>query len=851
MNRVGTSIIIIFLILFPFGNNIQARDFVLFQNEKVISLVLVNKTESPVDAAAKMLSEDFLSVTGCKPEIIYDLAGYKRKSPCVLAGTIGENKAFDRFLSKNKIETSSLLGHEESFRLQVIDAGNRLFLLVLGSDPHGTAYGLLELSRHIGVSPWIWWADATPEHQEFLSFPAEKIIQDYPSVRYRGIFINDEDWGLMPWATKTLSPGSQKGAIGPEAYEQICRLLLRLRANMMWPAMHECTVPFYKVPGNSEVAKRYGIYIGTSHCEPLLCNIAGEWNAARYGDYNYLTNNDSILSYWQRRVIKTKDTPALYTLGMRGVHDGKMQGANTTEEQKVLLQKVLNDQRSLLGETIKKPLKEIPQVFIPYKEVLDVYDSGLNVPEDVTLIWCDDNYGYINRLNGPRELMRSGGSGVYYHISYWGRPHDYLWLATTNTSQIWFEMSRAWESNARKVWVVNVGDIKPAEYLTEYFLDLAWSVGKDKDNVCAENEAPYAGHLKKFLSREFGSEFSEDLSQIMQQFYYLATLRKPEHMAWTRVEETGFPSGRTPVINTGFSRKEIDERLDAYAKLENRVRTIEERLPGSERASFYQMIAYPVYGASLLNQKLLYAQLSRQLEKSDSVMASTYAAASIFAYEEIGRLTKYYNEKMCYGKWNLMLSDHPRDLYVFGEPVLPEQFKNVKSRPILTPRVILRSAGEEQTSALFTETDSCVAFPASASASGNVIYGLGHSKSAVWLKKGESLEYTFETTSKGAAELRICSLPNHAADGGDLRYKVCLNDEASVELNTRTFGRSEEWKQGVLRNQSIRKISFNIPVSGKQKLVITALDDDVVLDQITLDFRKERQGYLVPGTTMR
>jgi hypothetical protein len=828
----------VFLMLVFFsGINIFADNFNIYSDGKLVPLVIVSETKSPVEMAVKLLSEDFQTIIGQKPDVVIDNSGYIAAKPCIIVGTLGENRNFDRFLVKNKIQTSSIKDFAEAFRIQVINSGNVKCLLVLGSDRHGTAYGLMELSRFIGVSPWVWWADATPEKKTNLVFPVDKVITDHPSVRYRGIFINDEDWGLMPWATKTLCPDSPKGVIGPEAYERVCQLLMRLRANLLWPAMHKCTKPFYLVPGNAEVAAKYGIYIGTSHCEPLLCNIAGEWNTKLYGEYNYKTNADSILAYWKARVEKTKDSPAIYTIGIRGEHDGKMQGAETIDEQRVLLQQVISDQRQALKKIVKRPLAEIPQVFVPYKEILDVYDSGLNVPEDITLIWCDDNYGYLTRLNNQKEALREGGSGVYYHVSYWGRPHDYLWLASTTPALVNFEMTRAWNNGAKKLWVCNVGDIKPAEYLTEYFLDLAWSADKPVENAKVQDlwETPYAKHLNNFFAREFGAEYSKELSDVMQQYYLLATQRKPEHMAWTRVEEPAFPKGMTPLIDSEFNRKEAIDRIEAYTKLENRVRTIEERIPGFKRASFFQLVAYPVYGASLLNQKLLYAQLSRQLYGKDSITSSEYAAASRFAYDEIERLTTYYNKNMSDGKWNQMMDSHPRDLFVFGEPVLPDAFRNITPKPLLTPRVILRSSENDENH---------ISLDASWYTSDKVS-GLGHSGTAVPLKKGESLVCTFETTTEGPAELSLYTLPDHAVDGGDLRYQIEFDGSAPVVFNTRTFGRSEEWKQNVLRNQTIRKIPLQLVKTGRHTLTITALDDDVVMDQILLDFNPERKFYLV------
>jgi len=822
----------------------KSKDFIMVAHEKACPIVLANPT-SPVKQAALLLSGDIHAVTGVTPTISEDLMSLKKVPFAVLAGIPGTNKLFDKLLKQNKIDISALKGTWEAYRVQTISYGKKNLLLVIGSDALGTAYGLLEISRQIGVSPWIWWADATPEHKNVVTLPTDFLKEDKPAVQFRGIFLNDEDFNLMPWATETLDPKSAKGAIGPLAYERIFQLLMRMRANIIWPAMHNCTVAFYQVAGNAEMAAKYGIYVGTSHCEPLMRNNVGEWNETTMGDYDYSTNAPKVTQYWTDRVLATMGTPCVYTVGMRGIHDGKMEGANSITEQRDLLEKVFKGQRQILTDGLKKPINEIPQVFIPYKEVLDFYDAGLKVPEDVTLMWCDDNYGNITRLSSPEEQKRSGGAGIYYHLSYWGRPHDYLWLATTSPAQIKFEMTRAWEQNARKIWVVNVGDIKPAEYLIEYYLDLAWNVGKPaKPAVASLKESEYADHLQAFMQREFGAQNAVRLSHIMQTFYHLANQRKPEFMGWSRVEEAGAPGGKTPVVDTEFSQEEAEARIQAYANIESQVRSINESLTALQRPSFFQLVLYPVVAASMHNQKILYAQMARQAESSNlTETAASYAAASLFAFQEIKKLTALYNSDITNGKWYKMMNDHPRDLNVFKEPLLPERLKNVTPKSILHTSVVLRSA----TLDALQENNQRVSFPASIARPDARPSGLGHSLSAIRLKNGEVLNYTFNTTSSGNAELCVCTLPNYALDGGALRYELVLNDGNPIRINTQTQGRSEAWKLRVMRNQSVVRIKLSDLKPGVQQLKLIALDDDVMPDQIMLDFNPDRKGYLLPG----
>jgi len=821
-----------------------SNQFVMVSHEKASPIVLATPT-NPVRQAAALLVGDVKAVSDATPTVSEDLSILKKASNAVLAGIPGTNKQFDKLLKQHKIDVTAMKGAWESYRIQTVSTGKKKVLLVIGSDALGTAYGLLEISRQIGVSPWIWWADATPAHRSEVTLPAGFLKEDKPSVQFRGIFLNDEDWCLMPWATETVDPKSAKGDIGPKAYERIFQMLLRLRANIIWPAMHGCTVAFYAVPGNAEMAAKYGIYVGTSHCEPLMRNNVGEWDEKTMGDYDYTTNAAKVKQYWTDRVLASMGTPCVYTVGMRGIHDGKMEGANSITEQRDLLEKVLVDQRQILSDGLKKPITDIPQVFIPYKEVLDVYDAGLKVPEDVTLMWCDDNYGNITRLSNAEEQKRSGGSGIYYHVSYWGRPHDYLWLATTSPAQIQFEMTRAWEQNARKIWVLNVGDIKPAEYLIEYYLDLAWNVGKPaKPAFASLKEPPYADHLQAFMQREFGAENAVRLSHIMQTYYHLANQRKPEFMGWSRVEESAYPGGKSPVVDTEFSPEEAEARVQAYANIEGQVRSINESLTGSKRNAFFELVFYPVVAASMHNQKILYAQMARQAEAANlPETASKFAAASIFAYQEIKRLTVVYNSDIANGKWNLYMNDHPRDLNVFKEPVLPERLKNVTPKAILHTSAVLRSVAVDA----LQESNQRVSFPASIARPDARPSGLGHSLSAIRLKKGDVLNYTFTTTSGGNAELCVCTLPNFADDGGALRYELELNDGNPFRINTETQGRSEAWKLRVLRNQSVVRIKLSDLKPGVQTLKLTALDDDVVADQIMLDFNPDRKGYLLPG----
>lgn len=544
----------------------KQKDFVLQSGQPVA--IACSGSEAPVvRTSLDLLSRDLQTVLSATAHIDTNTGN-------IIVGTIRQSK----LIEQAGIDISALKNKKQAFMLAVSEDGK---LVVAGSDSHGTAYGILEISRLLGVSPWEWWADVTPEKKETFRLSGKFRELQSPSVEYRGIFINDEDWGLMPWSNKTYEPSDVKGEIGPRTNERIFELLLRLRANTYWPAMHECTLPFFLTKGNREAAKKYGIFMGASHCEPMACNAAGEWKIRGKGAYDYVNNSPAVYQFWENRVKEVAGQEILYTLGMRGVHDGKMQGAKTVEEQKAVLNRVFVDQRGLLEKYVNKDVTQVPQVFIPYKEVLDIYHAGLQVPEDVTLMWCDDNYGYIRHFPTAEERARKGGNGVYYHVSYWGRPHDHLWLSTMSPSLIYQQMKQAYDQGIQKMWILNVGDIKPAEYQIELFMDMAWNL----DKVSSEG---VTAHLKHWLERELGTSCAKTILPVMQEHYRLAHIRKPEFMGNTREEEKN-PVYRV-VKDLPWSEREINERLNAYSELSETVEKAASKVPAGRQSAYFEEV---------------------------------------------------------------------------------------------------------------------------------------------------------------------------------------------------------------------------------------------------------------------
>ena len=746
----------------------NAAEVVWFDGKSPISYNLPKEVEPVVKIALDMWKDDMRQVTGMTP-----VASAK---PVV---NVVQNQAlpFDGF--------------------HIYTKGGQI--IVEGSNGRGMAYGLLELSRLAGVSPWIWWGDVVPERRVHLSLPETFSTTQSPSVAYRGIFINDEDWSLRNWAWKHYEKTEQFGAMGPKTYKAIFQLLLRLRANAIWPAMHTGTPGFFTIPGNKEMADSCGIIIGTSHCEPLLRNNVAEWDHQKRGAYNYMTNREQVRQYWIERLKEVKGSEELFTIGMRGIHDGWMEGVKTKQERREGLQRVIDDQRELIRRYYNREVERVPQVFIPYKEVLEIMESGLRVPDDVTLMWCDDNYGYMTRLSDAEQQKRSGGGGVYYHLSYWGRPHDYLWLTTTQPGLIYSEMRAAYDHNCRRLWIANVHDPKVAAYDLEFFLDMAWDID-------AIQPQRVNRHLEHWLCTQFGSEAGKKLAPAVHDFYRLCGMRKPEFMGWTQVEldKRKVPGGKSQVADIGLTRREAAGRLEAFERLKavvNECRlTVRQELSDAYEAH----IVYPIYAAAAMTRKIV----------SDTLTSHQ-------AYEEIQRLTRQYNS-LNHGKWNGLMDAAPRQLPVFEN-------------------VCGRLADDEP-----FEGIACNAYDYDAASTGcQGIQMLGHSMNAVSIPKSGELVYHFHAQREGDAVLYTAMIPTQPNDRGDLRYQVTLDDQQPVVISLKEKFRSDFWKLSVLRGQALKQTAVKL-TKGDHTLRIKALDDHIIMDQWMIDFKKDRKFYVIP-----
>jgi hypothetical protein len=634
------------------SEEVVAAYFPLATATGIADVVVESNDFKVAQIAAMDFIADIERVTGQKPAL--KNASDKLAEQVVLVGTLGKSPLIDRLVKENKLDVKDVQGLWESYVIVGVSdplPGVKQALVIAGSDRRGTAYGVYELAKRIGVSPWYWWADVTPLHRKALYVSSERLRVGPPAVKYRGIFINDEMWGLRPWAMKNFAPEEGHG-LGPRTHAKIFELLLRLRANHLWPAMHDGdggTIPFNCYEQNKVVADDYAIVMGSSHIEPMLRNnIRGaEWDREYPGEpWDYTVNKEHIYKYWEDRVKTNGKYENVYTMGKRGKDDEP--GKEVTVP---LLEQIIADQRSILAKWANTDVTRVPQVLIAYTEVLNLYNQGLKLPEDIIFCWPDDNFGYIRQLPDAREQKRSGGSGVYYHIQWLnGATTAYPWLNTTPPALIWEEMNKAFQYGADKLWVLNVGDIKPGEIGMEFFLEMAC----DPKRYGADNVREF---LVRWAARDLDPRFAEEVASIMEDYYRLGLARRPEHLVQAKRKDPPIYSW----FSHAHSNDEAMQRVEAYDVLARRAQAVYDKMPTLRKDAFFQFVLYPVQCASLINAKVIYADKSSRYGAENRASAGEYATKARAAAARIIELTDHYNTGLLTvsNKWKHVMSPAP------------------------------------------------------------------------------------------------------------------------------------------------------------------------------------------------
>ena len=601
----------------------QTGDFKLVFDDVVADLYVEETAPPGVARALGDLREDIKRVSGRLPDVKNSLEQLGKTA--VIVGTLGHSAVIDGLVEQGRLDVDGVSGKWEAYVIQVVPEPTEnveCALVIAGSDRRGTVYGIYELSRQIGVSPWYWMADVTPDKKDALVVTNGVYKQGEPSVKYRGIFLNNEAPSLSTWVERF-------GGFNHKFYEKIFELILRLRGNFLWPAMWSPKSFFRDDPLNLERAYEYGVLIGTSHHEPMMRSW-GEWGRFGSGEWNYSTNKEGLLQFWADGIELAKDYEVIVTVGMRGDGDEPMMYDGTVEEMVETMEDIISEQRSILAEKINPDVTKVPQAWALYKEVQDLYEAGLNVPDDVTILLANDNFGNIRMLPHGKERNHPGGFGMYYHFDYVGGPKSYRWVNSTPNPKIWEQMKMTYDYGVDRIWVVNVGDLKLHEIATEFFLDMAYDVERwNQDNL--------AQFSVEWARREFGDEYAAEIAHITDS-YRKFTGRKKSEDTW-------------PNTYSLLNYKEAETVLAEWEEITTRAEEIYELLPEEKRDAFYQLVLYPTRASKNVAKVNIYAGLNNLYAEQGRIAANLYADLAEQAFAEEARDTEYYNNELAGGKW--------------------------------------------------------------------------------------------------------------------------------------------------------------------------------------------------------
>jgi hypothetical protein len=596
----------------------SARDLALISGGQPLPLLIAGGDEAPVRRAFGDLAADFERVSGRKPALEQ---GSSRTA--VIVGTLGHSELVDGLVAAGKLDVSGLRGRWEGFLIELVEQprpGLDRALVIAGSDARGSIFGLYELSQQIGVSPWNWWADVPAARHAELYAPAGLHRLEVPRVQYRGIFLNDEEPALGGWVREHY------GKFDHRFYARLFELILRLRGNFLWPAMWNPAF-FADDAQNGATAAAYGVVIGTSHHEPLM-RAHHEWDAARMGPWDYRRNAERLREYWRGGLAQSRGTERVITIGMRGDGDEAMSASNDIP----LLERIVADQRELIKA--EPDARMAPQVWALYKEVQSYYEQGMRVPDDVTLLWSDDNWGHLRHLPTPEERKRAGGAGIYYHLDYVGGPRNYKWIDSTPIPKIWEQLQLAAQYGADKLWIVNVGDLKPLELPTEFFLSMAWNPGD-------WGPAQMAQYLQRCAARDFGPAHATEIAELIAGYTRLNGRRKPELLS--------------PDTYSLLNYREFETVAAEARGLAERARALADRLPAAQRDAFFELVLYPVQATAIVTEIYEAAGLNHLYARQGRVAANAQAQRARELFAADAAWARRYNRELAGGRWNHMM----------------------------------------------------------------------------------------------------------------------------------------------------------------------------------------------------
>lgn len=796
-----------------------AESFVWIKDGKSCPILVDKADDEGVLRAVRALQTDAFAVTGVKPRISTRLSGNR----AVIIGSIEESKFIQKLLESGKLDDKSLRGKREKYIIQTIKkplSGLEEAVVIAGSDKRGTIYGIYELSAQMGVSPWYYWADVPIQKQQIISIKDGIYTDGEPAVKYRGIFLNDEWPALTGWANEKF------GGYNSRFYEKVFELVLRLKGNFMWPAMWNSA--FYDDDAqNGILADEMGIIMGTSHHEPMAL-AQQDWKRRGSGKWNYRENAKVLQDFWKTGIERSKDWETVVTVGMRGDGDDPMDDHGNI----AVLQKIIDDQREIIADVTKKPAQETPQVWALYKEVQEYYDNGMRVPDDITLLLCDDNWGNVRKLPSLSEPARKGGYGMYYHFDYVGGPRSYRWINVSQIQRIWEQMKLTYEFGVRELWIVNVGDLKPMEYPIQFWFDLAW-------NPDAYNADNLFEHTEKFARQCFGTKYDEEIANLIDDYGKFAHRRTPELMDENTYSIDNYNEFETVVAEM---KNAETEALRLFVQL-----------PQEYRDAYEQLVLFPLQ--ALTNIYEMYYAVAMNHKKDERQNFWAQEAERLFIRDSV--LNAHYNHEIGNGKWNHFM-DQPHIGYTIWD--MPKH--NIMP-------VVYRAEESIPSTNVYAEADGYVSIEAehfarkhdNATAKITVVPNSGKTLSSVTVtpfgfepqpdkSNSVEVEYDINFISTGDFDVTLLLSPTLRYNNSGLRYAISFDggDEQIVNYNNfktfslkyDTYEMDEGQKLAVNKSTTKHKIES----VGLHTLKIRFIDSGTVLQKILIDTGGLRPSFL-------
>jgi len=828
-----------------------AGEFPVVNSSQATSIYVDENDDWLVHKAASLLQRDIEMITGKKPSIVSKFPSAIEN--IIIIGTIKGSSLIQKLVNEKKIKVDDLRNKWETFRIQVIEnpfARIQNALVISGSDKRGAAFGIFELSAQMGVSPWYWWADVPVKTKKEIYIKKGMYTYGPPSVKYRGIFINDEAPAFSGWRSEKF------GGVNHNVYEKVFELLLRLKANYLWPAMwgnafnDDDTL-------NPILADKYGIVMGTSHHEPML-RAQQEWKRYGKGPWNYDSNEVVLKDFWRKGIRNMGNHESIVTVGMRGDGDKPMtEGTATT-----LLERIVQDQRKIIQEVTGKPASAVPQLWALYKEVQDYYDKGMRVPDDVTLLLCDDNWGNVRKLPRLTDKPRTGGYGMYYHFDYVGGPRNYKWLNTNNIARVWEQMHLTYENGVDKIWIVNVGDLKPMEFPISFFLDYAWDVKRWNENNLNE-------YFTIWAAKQFGATHAKEIGSILQKYSQYNARRKPELLDEKTYSLEDY--------------NEADRVVKDWNQLVTEAEKINQNIPAAYKDAFFELVLHPVKACAYLNELYVTVAKNNLYASEGDPEANEYANKAKTLYINDSLISLEYN-RVANGKWDHMMDQThigytywqqpsqqkmPKVKYVTGSTVSDSYIKGQASSQ---PKRIKFPRPKNLRSNSFYELDGCVSIEAAhfteaintSAIHWKIIPDIGRDGDGVTTfpvtqemmpstnSLSPHLEYEFYAYDSGGLKLEAYFSPtlNFHSDEG-LKYGISVDDEKPriIAINN-DDNNQRTWEGWVANNIIIKTTNHSIAKPGKHIVRFWMMSPAVVLQKLVVDFGGEKKSYLGPPETI-